>query len=602
MASHTKAFACDDHGVGVGQQTIEEGRGHGAGMVEPRGPLLKRPVGGDHDRALFLAQAEDGEEASGPRLVHGEGAKCVEEAQRRLRVFVECLCETARILGRGQGVDDRNDPGKEHRLALEARGRAKGGGPRRFASADAAQRDAGGPVLEQAAATVVLPLEAVHLGGPVPATLLQSLDDRQACLAQAIVGRAGAPQGRRTFEASGPVRHMGPLLARRLGGPCGIVLGEKGARQVPERGIDSARGHDAGRLLCAVLPGVSRLCLVDCGMRGSVIHTAIRGFEPARKEVLASGQMEGAGLWGQAGAWLQPIGAVIRGTGLVGTGGRHGPRAGLWARDVTQGDDVAPRRVRGEAARCELQVLGFRPGRQRQKPHAALGLTGFFPWRPARLRGIGGFASARAVVPAAMAGEAGRTQGETPPVGRGVQREGVAREVGWDRGAVGVQGKTTRPGGPHLRPRSASARRQRARGKRGVFLVPQGGGLVAGCAMQPHLGHGCQPRPGGGRQGPAVGEGETGAAMLCHGAPAVFPPPLCMACAHLARHETQAVGRGKVRVPRMEHRRVAHGARQHRRWERVPHDGVGHGANGCTGVLGARQDVFPGLGAHPLVL
>src|SRR5437867_334180 len=176
-------------------------------MVEHRGPRLKRPVGGDHDRALFLAQAEDVEEASGPRLVHGEGAKCVEEAQRRLRVFFECLCETARILGRGQGVDDRNDPGKEHRLALEARGRAKGGGPRRLSSADAAQRDAGGPVLEQAAAKVVLPLEAVHLGGPVPATLLQSLDDRQACLAQAIVGCAGAGSILRSGGSS--------LLARR---------------------------------------------------------------------------------------------------------------------------------------------------------------------------------------------------------------------------------------------------------------------------------------------------------------------------------------------------------------------------------------------------
>jgi len=72
------------------------------------------------------------EEEIGPRLVNGEVAKFVEDEQRWFRVFFEFLFETARILGRGQGVDDLNDTGKEHRIALEARCIAKGSGQMRF--------------------------------------------------------------------------------------------------------------------------------------------------------------------------------------------------------------------------------------------------------------------------------------------------------------------------------------------------------------------------------------------------------------------------------------------------------------------------------------
>jgi hypothetical protein len=159
----------------------------------------------------------------------------------------------------------------------------------RFSYADAAQIDEVRPVFAKAEATVMLHLEAGNLGGPVPAKLLQSCDDRQACLANAMVGRAVAPQVRLAFEESGQVRHMGPLRARRLGGQCAIVLCDKGARQVPERVIDIARGPGPGLRLFAVLHGVSLLCLVDCGRRGSVINAEVRGVQPDLEEVLAPG-------------------------------------------------------------------------------------------------------------------------------------------------------------------------------------------------------------------------------------------------------------------------------------------------------------------------
>src|SRR5437870_5851596 len=98
--------------------------------------------------------------------------------------------------------------------------------------------------------------------------------------------------------------------------------------------------------------------------------------------------------------------------------------------------------VGGEAALFELQGRGCSPGRQRQKPPEELVRTGFFPWCQERFRVLGVFEIAIAIVTSDMAGDEVLPQGETQPVGRGLQREGVAREVGWDRGAVGGQGKT----------------------------------------------------------------------------------------------------------------------------------------------------------------
>ncbi len=77
------------------------------------------------------------------------------------------------------------------------------------------------------------------------------------------------------------------------------------------------------------------------------------------EEVLSSGEMEGAGLRGEAGALFEQIGDVVRGKGLVDQGVRHSPGHGLRAVDVTQGDDLAHMMVRVEASLFELAVLGL---------------------------------------------------------------------------------------------------------------------------------------------------------------------------------------------------------------------------------------------------
>jgi len=76
------------------------------------------------------------EEQIGACLVNREIAELVKDEQRGFGVFFEFRFETARTLSSGQGVDDINGTGKEHRVALEAGGIAKRGRQVRFAQAD----------------------------------------------------------------------------------------------------------------------------------------------------------------------------------------------------------------------------------------------------------------------------------------------------------------------------------------------------------------------------------------------------------------------------------------------------------------------------------
>ena len=139
LVFHPEALAFDDDGVSMMQQPIQDRGGQGAVMVEDRGPFLEGAVGGNDKRPLFIAEANHLEEQIGACLVNREIAELVKDEQRGFGVFFEFRFETARTLSSGQGVDDINGTGKEHRVALEAGGIAKRGRQVRFAQADTAE-------------------------------------------------------------------------------------------------------------------------------------------------------------------------------------------------------------------------------------------------------------------------------------------------------------------------------------------------------------------------------------------------------------------------------------------------------------------------------
>jgi hypothetical protein len=187
---HPATLAFDKAGGGMMQQPIQDCGGQGTVMVEDGGPLLEGAVGGQDHRSLCIAEADHLKEQSGSHLVDREIAELIKDQQRGLGVFFALSFEPARTLGRGQGLEDINGTGQEHRVPLEAGGIAQRGGQMRVPQADAPQQDQVGFVVDKREAAVVLDLEAVNPRGPVPAELLSGFDDGEARQPEAAFGRA----------------------------------------------------------------------------------------------------------------------------------------------------------------------------------------------------------------------------------------------------------------------------------------------------------------------------------------------------------------------------------------------------------------------------
>lgn len=72
MVLHAVTGSLDDHGLGLVEESVEDGAGDGAVVVEDGGPLLEGFVGSDDERTAFVALADDLEEEFGSVLVDGE--------------------------------------------------------------------------------------------------------------------------------------------------------------------------------------------------------------------------------------------------------------------------------------------------------------------------------------------------------------------------------------------------------------------------------------------------------------------------------------------------------------------------------------------------
>src|SRR5712691_1344837 len=113
-------------------------------------------------------------------------------------------------------------------------------------------------------------------------------------------------------------------------------------------------------------------------MEGGWIKTERGVCEPPLEAIVAAGEMAGARFRGEAGAWLQQVGARVRGACRGDQGLLPSPGPGLRGVEVTQGHDVAYGMVRLEAPLLQLQVRGLCPRRKGEQPHAALVVAGLF--------------------------------------------------------------------------------------------------------------------------------------------------------------------------------------------------------------------------------
>src|SRR5271163_539948 len=220
------------------EEAVEDGGGDGGVTVEDGGPLLEGFVGGDYDRAAFVACADDLEEKIGPALVDGEITDFIQNEQGWDEVFAQLGFEGAFGMGGAQGVDDIDRVGKEHAHALLAGGVAERRGEMGFTEADEAQEDDVRLVMDELETEEFLDLETVDFLGPVPAEGVEGFDDREPRGANAPGDSAVGMQRGFALNKLGQVVEMGDGVFG--GGGCqGLaVLLEEGQTQGGEPGVE----------------------------------------------------------------------------------------------------------------------------------------------------------------------------------------------------------------------------------------------------------------------------------------------------------------------------------------------------------------------------
>ena len=78
LVFHAVAAALDENRLGMVEESIQDRRGNGTVVGKDRRPLFERFVGGEDDRAAFVALTDDLEEEISAALVDGQVADLVE--------------------------------------------------------------------------------------------------------------------------------------------------------------------------------------------------------------------------------------------------------------------------------------------------------------------------------------------------------------------------------------------------------------------------------------------------------------------------------------------------------------------------------------------
>jgi len=82
LVFHPVAGAFDDDGFGVVEESVQNGRGDSAVVVENGGPLLEGFVGRQNDGTSFVALADDLKEMVSVVLVNGQVTDFIEDQER----------------------------------------------------------------------------------------------------------------------------------------------------------------------------------------------------------------------------------------------------------------------------------------------------------------------------------------------------------------------------------------------------------------------------------------------------------------------------------------------------------------------------------------
>src|SRR6202049_726592 len=184
------ALAFYDDRVGVVQDTVEDGGGQCAVVVEDLRPVFVSAVGGDHHRCALVALADELEKQVCAVLVDRKVSELVDNQYGGLQVAVELALEAAGGLGRCQGVDNVAGRGEEHRVSIHAGGVAESDRQVRFAKADVADQDDVGLGCDEGQTEQVLDLRAVDLFWPAPLEVIEGFEHGEARVPDAALDAA----------------------------------------------------------------------------------------------------------------------------------------------------------------------------------------------------------------------------------------------------------------------------------------------------------------------------------------------------------------------------------------------------------------------------
>jgi len=115
-------------------------------------------------------------------LVDGQVAKFVDDEECGLQVALELALEPAGGLGGGQGIDDIDGGGEEHRVSMLAGSVAEGDRDVRFAEANIADQDDVGLGGDESQTEQVLDLRPVDFCWPVPLEVIEGLEHGERAL------------------------------------------------------------------------------------------------------------------------------------------------------------------------------------------------------------------------------------------------------------------------------------------------------------------------------------------------------------------------------------------------------------------------------------
>ncbi len=215
---HAVAFPVDNDGFSVMEDAVEDRGGESAVVVEDGRPVFVGFVGGQHDGAAFVPLADYLEEQIGTALVDGQVSEFVHQQDSGTEIFLEFDGQASSVLRGGERVDDVNGCGEQNAVTSLTGGMAQRDAQVTFSQAHAADKNHIRFVFDELEAEEILDLSAIDFAGPGEVELVERLDDRKACQADAALACAFLVFMRLAVDQTAEELHVRPLRGGGLTG------------------------------------------------------------------------------------------------------------------------------------------------------------------------------------------------------------------------------------------------------------------------------------------------------------------------------------------------------------------------------------------------